>query len=296
MERFFNTEGPIATDIHYYIDAKERWDFEEVLQLIQRRKYFVLHAPRQTGKTSALLDLMHYLNNTGEYEAVYANIEPAQAAREDVPAAMRAIAGKIASRHELYHNNGLLINNWIRIFEKSEAHQVLEDLLSFWAKSAAKPTILFVDEVDTLIGDTLISLLRQVRSGYDTRPTNFPHSITLCGVRDVRDYRIHSSSTKEVITGGSAFNIKAESLRLANFSKAQIEQLYQQHTTATGQIFEEGILDLAWHYTEGQPWLVNALAHEVTDRMRENRNRSRPVTIEAFEEARETDFETRHAF
>ncbi|MEM6699856.1 MAG: hypothetical protein AAF599_15745 [Bacteroidota bacterium] len=200
---------------------------------------------------------------------------------------MRAIAGKIASRHELYHNNGLLINNWIRIFEKSEAHQVLEDLLSFWAKSAAKPTILFVDEVDTLIGDTLISLLRQVRSGYDTRPTNFPHSIILCGVRDVRDYRIHSSSTKEVITGGSAFNIKAESLRLANFSKAQIEQLYQQHTTATGQIFEEGILDLAWYYTEGQPWLVNALAHEVTDRMRENRDRSRPITVEAFEEAKE---------
>ncbi|MEM6699855.1 MAG: hypothetical protein AAF599_15740 [Bacteroidota bacterium] len=77
MERFFNTEGPIATDTHYYIDAKERWDFEEVLQLIQRRKYFVLHAPRQTGKTSALLDLMHYLNSTGEYETVYANIEPA---------------------------------------------------------------------------------------------------------------------------------------------------------------------------------------------------------------------------
>ena len=38
--------------------------------------------------------------------------------------------------------------------------------------------------------------------------------MVLCGVRDVRDYRIHASSEKEVITGGSAFNIKARSLRL----------------------------------------------------------------------------------
>ncbi|MEM9849395.1 MAG: hypothetical protein AAF847_16030 [Bacteroidota bacterium] len=82
MERFFNTAGPISTDIHYYIDTRERWDFEEVITLIFRRRYFVLHAPRQTGKTSAMLALMHQLNKEGKYEAVYANIETAQAARE----------------------------------------------------------------------------------------------------------------------------------------------------------------------------------------------------------------------
>jgi len=68
--------------------------------------------------------------------------------------------------------------------------------------------------VDALIGDTLISLLRQLRAGYPNRPKLFPQTIILCGVRDIQDYRIHSSSEKAVITGGSAFNIKAESLRL----------------------------------------------------------------------------------
>ncbi|MEN0048489.1 MAG: ATP-binding protein, partial [Bacteroidota bacterium] len=145
----------------------------------------------------------------------------------------------------------------------------------------------FLDEVDALIGDTLISLLRQIRAGYNQRPQAFPISIVLCGVRDVRDYRIHSSSTKEIITGGSAFNIKAESLRLANFTKAQIAQLYQQHTDATGQVFEDGILDLAWHYTEGQPWLVNAIAYEATYRMQENQDRQRLITLEIFETAKE---------
>ena len=106
----------------------------------------------------------------------------------------------------------------------------LTELLTFWTENATKPTVLFLDEVDALIGDTLISLLRQIRSGYNKRPTSFPISIILCGVRDVRDYRIHSSKTKEIITGGSAFNIKAESLRLENFSKEHIENLYRQHT------------------------------------------------------------------
>ncbi|MEM8527585.1 MAG: AAA-like domain-containing protein [Bacteroidota bacterium] len=287
MERFFNTAGPISTDLNYYIDTRERWDFEEILTFIQRQRYFVLHAPRQTGKTSALLALMHQLNKGEQYEAVYANIETAQAARGKVEEGIKAVCVSIARRHEMYIKNQLLSDNWSRVFEEQGANSAVEGLLTFWASNTEKPVVLFLDEVDALVGDTLISLLCQLRSGYDSRPSNFPISIVLCGVRDVRDYRIHSSSTKEIITGGSAFNVKAESLRLENFSKAQIQQLYEQHTAATGQVFKEEIWDLAWFYTHGQPWLVNALAYEVTYNMKENRDRSRRITIESFQEAKE---------
>lgn len=78
--------------------------------------------------------------------------------------------------------------------------------------------MLLLDEVDALVGDTLISLLRQLRAGYTQRPAAFPQTIILCGVRDLRDYRIHASSESEPVTGGSAFNIKAESLRLGDFN------------------------------------------------------------------------------
>ena len=66
-----------------------------------------------------------------------------------------------------------------------------------------QPKVLIIDEIDSLIGDTLISVLRQLRAGYDKRPDSFPQSVILCGVRDVRDYRIHSSAEKTIITGGS---------------------------------------------------------------------------------------------
>lgn len=68
IEKFFNTAGPINPDIHYNINPLHRIELEEIEMLIRQQKYFVLHAPRQTGKTSCLLALRNHLNaqsNTG---------------------------------------------------------------------------------------------------------------------------------------------------------------------------------------------------------------------------------------
>lgn len=48
--------------------------------LIEQKKYCLLHAPRQTGKTSCLLALMQELNAEGRDQAVYANLETAKTA------------------------------------------------------------------------------------------------------------------------------------------------------------------------------------------------------------------------
>jgi hypothetical protein len=88
-----------------------------------------------------------------------------------------------------------------------------------------------------------------------------------------------------IITGGSCFNIKAKSLRLGDFSQEEIRELYEQHTEATGQIFEENVYSVAWELTHGQPWLVNALARQATWKMPEGRDRNRPITADAIGEA-----------
>ena len=263
-ERFFNTAGPCKPSLHYVLPPLDRINQNELFSLIAQEKYFILHAPRQTGKTSCLLALRDELNRRGEYACVYANVEMAQSARENVTEAMRAILGEIASRARETLGDTFLKENFIRISEQNPAHLALNTLLIEWAEHSAKPLVLLLDEVDALIGDTLISLLRQLRGGYDRRPAHFPSSVILCGVRDVRDYRIHSSATKEVITGGSAFNIKSESLRLGSFNQAEVRSLYEQHTAATGQVFEPDVFPLVWELTSGQPWLVNALAHQAT--------------------------------
>lgn len=285
--RFFNTAGPVNPARHYYLPPLERFDLDEVLLLIQQTKYFILHAPRQTGKTSALLALMEYLNTHGTYRCVYCNVEAGQAAREDVGAAMQAIRGALANWARSVLHDTFVDDIWDEALEKYGPYGVFGEVLSRWAANDPTPLVLLIDEVDALIGDTLIAVLRQLRAGYAQRPGHFPHSIVLCGVRDIRDYRIHSSSEKAIITGGSAFNVKAESLRLGDFSQAEMETLYRQHEQETGQPFTSEALVLLWELTQGQPWLVNALGHELCFKNKVARDRSRAITAEAVNQAKE---------
>lgn len=284
--RFFNTAGPVNCGDHYFLPPLDRFNLDEILSLVRQKKYFVLHAPRQTGKTSCLLSLMDYLNDSGEYRSLYFNVEAAQGARENVLEAMKAILSEMASSALFYLKDDFIKKNWREVSEAS-AYSALGEMLSLYANESSLPLVIFIDEIDSLVGDTLISVLRQLRAGYTKRPSMFPQSIILCGVRDVRDYRIHSSEEKAIITGGSAFNIKAESLRLGDFNKEDVISLLKQHTKETGQEFEDEALNLVWELTEGQPWLVNALAYEACFKTKENRDRSIKITAEMIEQAKE---------
>ena len=263
--RKFDTAGPIRPELHYHIPPLDRVDLPEVLELIRDERYFVLHAPRQTGKTSALLALRELLNSgtVGEYRCAYINVESAQTAREDVGRAMGAIAMQIAGEAEDTLNDTATAEAAERMDTTRRPDSALWTVLRTWAKAADAPLVLLIDEIDAMVGDSLVSVLRQLRTGYAQRPARFPQSVVLCGVRDVRDYRIHASSEKEVITGGSAFNIKAASLRLGDFRRDEVGGLLGQHTAETGQEFAPGAVRAVWGQTRGQPWLVNALALEM---------------------------------
>lgn len=131
--------------------------------------------------------------------------------------------------------------------------------LNAWAQASARPLVVLIDEIDALQDTTLISVLRQLRDGYPRRPTAFPHALALIGMRDVRDYKVAAGSTGRLGTA-SPFNIKTRSLTLANFSAAEVAALYAQHSAETGQAFTPEAVADAFTLTQGQPWLVNALA------------------------------------
>ncbi len=287
VARYFNTTGPVRSAEHYCLPPLARFNLEDILTLIAQNRYFVLHAPRQTGKTSCLLALMDYLNRAGEYRCLYTNFEVGQAAREDVHRGIRAVLSETGSRARFTLGDDFVERHWPDILATHGAEAALNQVLTRWTAQSTKPVVLFIDEIDTLIGDTLIAVLRQLRAGYDKRPAQFPQSIILCGVRDVRDYRIHSARDQAIITGGSAFNIKAESLRLGDFARAEVEALYAQHTAETGQAFTADAVELAWELTRGQPWLVNALGYEVCFKIEEYRDRTIPITAEVLLAAKE---------
>ncbi|MCF7997052.1 MAG: ATP-binding protein [Chromatiaceae bacterium] len=285
--RFFNTEGPIRPDDHYNLPPLTRWDLGQVLSLIEQKKYFLLHAPRQTGKTSCLLALMAHLNRNGRYRAVYANLEGSQAWREHLADAMATIVTDIATSAQVWLGDEERPKHAREVLASTAPGSALSVFLSQWCQRSAQPLVLLLDEVDALVGDTLLSLLRQLRAGYPQRPTAFPHTVVLCGVRDLRDYRIHARSERAVITGGSAFNIKAKSLRLGDFSAEETRTLLLEHTQETGQVFTPEALEQVWTLTQGQPWLVNALAYRACFELPAGRDRTQPITRALIDQAKE---------
>jgi len=233
MQKFFNTSGPCEPDDHYMVNCSER--LNELYSLIENKRYFIFHAPRQTGKTTNMIAFARELNEQHKYLALYVNVEAGQACRNDIEAVNEIIVSECEDAAITFLPKQYQPSD--ECFKFRTLNTGFGAFLTKWCRELPKPLVLFLDEVDALIGDSLISVLRQLRSGYVRRPKAFPHAMCLIGVRDIRDYRIYSDSTKKYIIGGSAFNIKEKSIRLNNFTLSQVKDLYKQHTDLTGQVF-----------------------------------------------------------
>jgi hypothetical protein len=160
----------------------------------------------------------------------------------------------------------------------------LFDYLQKWCEQQTKPIVLFIDEIDSVWDDVLISTLRQLRNGFQYRPERFPVSVALVGLRDIRDYKMKVRALDGEMGSDSPFNIKAESFRLGSFTKEQVKGLYNQHTEDTGQLLSDEVIDLIYDYTNGQPWLVNAVANQIIVKILKD-DYSREITKQVVEQA-----------
>jgi type II secretory pathway predicted ATPase ExeA len=278
MTRWFNTAGPCQAANHYMLPPMAR--LPQLQRLIDRHNYFVIHAPRQVGKTTAMLSLAQQLTASDRYCAAMVSVEVGSPFNNDMQLAENAILGawQRALRQRLPKELQPPKP------EETESGQKIQHFLAQWAAVSPRPIALFIDEIDSLQDQLLISVLRQLRDGYPDRPTGFPISIGLIGMRDVRDYKAASGGSDR-LQSASPFNIKVESLTLRNFNAVEVAELYQQHTNDTGQAFTPESIQLVFELTQGQPWLVNALAQQLTDEIAPDPQTT--ITPQMVEEAKE---------
>ncbi len=280
MPKNFNTAGPCKSKIHYMLSPTGR--LPELKALIDGENYFIIHAPRQVGKTTAMMALAQELNDSGQYLAVMLTLETGAPFPDAPEQAQQSILRRW--QNEIRFRK-LPLPTLTQIQTETETSPLdIQTVLQSWAMASPLPLIVFLDEIDSLQDQTLISILRQLRAGYPNRPQGFPHSVGLIGMRDVRDYKVKSGGSERLNTS-SPFNIKAESLTLSNFSFTDVKNLYEQHTTETGQIFTPEAIQRAYYLTDGQPWLVNALARQATQVLVKDVNQ--PITAEVINQAKE---------
>ena len=282
MKRFFNTTGLCKPEDHYMVNPF-RDMYDDVERLIEAKQYFLVHAPRQTGKTTFLHSLAHRLNREGKYVATVCSLESAGYPSISVEGANEVFIRSLYQLAELFLEADCMPPN---PYAYPPSAQLLKQYLTDWCRSVSKPVVLLLDEVDALYDDVLISTLRQLRDGFQARPSGFPQSIALVGLRDIREYRLRARADNPSIGAGSPFNVKAESFFLPVFSLEEVRGLLQQHTDDTGQVFPEEVIQKLYAYAGGQPWLTNALANEIVAKMLKN-DYARPITPDLVEEAKE---------
>lgn len=276
--RWFNIAGPNRPEYNYTLPAAVR--LPEAARIIAQQGYFVMHAPRQTGKTTTMLALAKELTASGKFIAVMLSMQVGAVFRHEPGKAEDAIlnAWQDSIRYDLPEEF------WPPPWPEASEGRRIGAALSAWTQAVPRPLVVFIDEIDALQDDTLISVLHQLRDGYRNRPGSFPWSLALIGLRDVRDYKVASGGSTRLNTS-SPFNIKVASLTLDNFTAEEVSTLYQQHTTETGQAFTPEALQRTFHLTQGQPWLVNALGKLCVEDLVPDP--TQPVTADHIDEAKE---------
>src|SRR5512140_2676263 len=154
----FNTSGPCIPGEHYMLPPERR--LERVLGLIEERKYFTLHAGRQTGKTTSLMWLERHLNASGRWRAVWVDLETARE-QPDPAAAMSSILSTID--HTLRLHQGLARPDGEEI--AAALREPTTALLSYLSRLTAldeRPLVLLLDEADGLVGPAMVSFLTQL--------------------------------------------------------------------------------------------------------------------------------------
>ncbi|MCK4761032.1 MAG: protein kinase [Candidatus Aminicenantes bacterium] len=275
----FHTAGLCFPGKHYMVDPLKR--LKDVEGLIEEELYFTLHAPRQTGKTTYLHAMARKLNAEGKYISVAASCERAGYRGITVREANEVIIDSIYSAATLQLPGKHRPEN-----PRNNAHTDLKIYLETWSLNQQKPIVLFLDEIDSLYDNVLISVLRQLRDGYQSRPSHFPSSIVLVGLRDVREYKAAIREGQESMGTASPFNIKSDSLVLKNFLKQDVYSLLEQHTDATGQVFPEEVKAGIYRLSGGQPWLTNALARQIVSKILGG-DYSKPITGEILFQAKQ---------
>ncbi len=288
MKPYFNVAGPCVPGEHYMLPAQERC--RGILELIDQKQYFVIHAARQSGKTTLLLELTDHVNASGDYYAVYCSLETLRGIADPVEGIPRILD---ELQNAVEEHETLAQYPFAEQVNPSQYTLVVRKALSSLCKQADKPIVLFIDEIDCLSNGTLITFLQQLRYGYVKRSrTPFVHSIALVGMRNIRDYKGKIREDRETLGTASPFNIVKRALTLHNFTHDEITRLYRQHTEETGQLFPPNVVDAIFEVTQGQPWLVNAIACEIIEEILHH-DTALPVLPEYVEQAVETIIQRR---
>ena len=243
--RSFNTSGPNLPAEHYTLERPAL--IAKGVDLVQKKRYFTIWAPRQTGKSTYFRLLTHTLGQNG-FTPMHINVENFKA--ESLSTLMAYIRAAATEQWGMT----LKANTFGDLFNEIQACQ-------------GKKLVLIIDEIEGLNPDLFSQFLHTIRNLYHFRENHCLESVILVGVSNI---------VGVVGDNASPFNI-ADNLPVPYFTAPEVTELLDMHTRETGQQFERKVVKKIFEITAGQPGLVNGFANQLVERWPEAQDRLQTV-------------------
>ncbi len=267
--RKFTSYGSPNPKLHYFAPRKKLIE-RAYYQLIgddpeEGGHYITVWAPRQTGKTWALLEAIKKIRLRDDFQV---DIITMQSAR-DVTTEQGVLK--------------ILIENLRYYFGTDLPYiQSLYDLPQLFTNEFFnKPVILILDEFDSLQEDLINKFANEFRTIYTSRVNEndkksgnkryLLHGLALIGIRSV----LGIENVK-----GSPFNVQ-RSLHIQNLSFDEVSELFQQYEHESGQQIEPETVKRIFYEFRGQPGLTCWFGELLTETL--NDNPQNPITMAEFD-------------
>jgi hypothetical protein len=231
--RRFNTSGPNIIEEHYTLMRPEL--IENGLNKIHQSRYFTIWAPRQTGKSTYFRLLADKLHAEG-YKVAHVNFENYK------EATMKAFLNEFHAQ---------LINGWDVDFVNKD----LQETFSAISRIKDQKLVLIIDEVEGINPNFFGQFLHSIRNVYHSRTEHSLKSVILVGVSNI---------VGVVQDNASPFNV-TDNLNVPYFTDAETLELFEQHETETGQLFDPSVKTQISEITANQPGLVNGFAAKLVE-------------------------------
>ncbi len=262
--RWFETRGPVNPEDNYVVvRPKETADF---IKRVERGRYIVLFAPRQTGKTTFFKTVLEQLETAaaGAYFPIQLNFEIYEdwsgSESEFYGVFYKRVCQEIANvAHARKLQTGeAALTQFLENTHITDRFSLLEFFESLGQLLKNLPVVLIIDEFDAIPPTAVKGFLRTLRHIYISGKPRCPHSVAIVGVKNITQLNYDRTI--------SPFNIQDE-FHLPNFTLAEVRELLGQYTAEVGQVFAPAVLATLHRQTGGQPFLVNRLAQILTEEM-----------------------------
>lgn len=273
-KREFCAGGPIPKEGYYAL--KERPEVGKILDKIEKGRYFVIYAARQTGKTSLIQEVVEKLKYDDKYLPSYLTFQD---------------FSDSLNEEEFYQQLAemFLFEISIGLEEKGKDIEILErecrsqqsfvKLLQNLHKKIPYNLCMFIDEFEGIPQKVLDGFLHTLRAIYLRKQRNERYNI----LHSVGVIGVHSISQMTFARTSSPFNIH-ESISISNFTTKQVSELLMQYAEETGEVFPEEVIEFTTDKTGGQPYLVNLIAKILTEEIKPY-SEERPINLSDAETA-----------